>query len=151
MSNTPESKPRKEIDEQAYLQRLRIEVKAKHEELHLLQRPSLMVISSLMALFVLTDILIATPCVELTLNKICEGLCSGSGNKEKNCVCDPVKVQTVLSDITSLTGVLTGLINMVVAGKFGELSDSFGRVRVLAVMGVVKTLGTVFKGACVTP
>ena len=147
MSNTPENKPRKEIDEQAYLQRLRIEIKAKHEELHLLQRPSLLVISALMALFVLSDMLIVTPCVELTLNKICEGLCSN----KKNCVCDPVRVQTVLSDITSLTGVLTGLINMVVAGKLGELSDSFGRVRVLAVMGIIKTLGTVFKVACLTP
>lgn len=120
--------------EEAELLRLKLEIKDEHSQLPMFQRPSLIVIGFLVILFGLSEMLYVTPFISLTMDKICDDL-----NLEQ---CDGNEVQTHLSTISSMVMISQGLIGTIMAGKWGQWSDQYGRVSTFGSMFFIRFFGS---------
>ncbi|CAB4254622.1 similar to Saccharomyces cerevisiae YJL163C Putative protein of unknown function [Maudiozyma barnettii] len=120
--------------------RFREEIRQHHAHLQVWQRPSLLVICTIIGLYCLSEMLFITPMISLSLNKVCEGLEQDTDPKTSS-LCDMSQVQTTLSFITCFKMILCNLISLVVAGKIGPLSDRIGRTKIFVYMGLVTIIG----------
>ncbi|AQZ15573.1 YJL163C [Zygosaccharomyces parabailii] len=110
--------------------RWRQEVHQLHKHTGFLGRPSMGILSVLLALMTLGEMLCWTPMISLLMKKVCV-----------SDICDPVKVQETMSSVSSSTMVLSGLLGMSLAGPWGQLSDRMGRVRVFGYMTLIRFVG----------
>ncbi|QLQ79001.1 hypothetical protein HG537_0B03480 [Torulaspora globosa] len=120
------------------------EVRLKHKHMNWFQRPSLAILCSLVMLVCLGETLCITPMIGLTMKKVCEGIVVVHGEFDKpsdDVLCDPKEVQSVMSGISSLTMILTGLACTFTSGTWGEFSDRAGRVRIFGYMALVRVIG----------
>lgn len=119
------------------------DMRKRHQDLHFYERPSLLILCTLLVLLCVTESLCFTPMLALMLNKICEGLMNSEHKAIDNNggECDPKRVQVIMSGITSLSLIANGLIGTFMSAKWGELSDRIGRVRVFAYMSFIKIIG----------
>lgn len=119
------------------------EVRLKNMHLSRFQKPSLAILCFLLTLVCLSETLCITPLIELTMNKACEGLLPVDFQEDSllNVQCDPKKVQSIVSEINSNTMIIGGLLSMFMAGRWGELSDRIGRVRIFAYMACIRVIG----------
>lgn len=113
----------------------------RHSHLSWYQRPSLFIICTLVMLVALAETLYMAPIVIITKDKICRSLSTGEITNDGPTECDPVRLQVLLSDITSKSLILSGIISTFMAGKMGELSDRYGRVHVFIYIGLIRFLG----------
>ncbi|KTB00182.1 putative membrane protein [Nakaseomyces glabratus] len=116
------------------------ENQARHIHLPWYQKPSTFLICLLIMLIALAETLYMTPIIIITKDKVCESISNGQIKGEET-ICDPIKVQTILSEISSMTIIISGVISTFMAGKMGELSDRFGRVHVFIYIGLIRLLG----------
>lgn len=119
------------------------EVRLKHRHLSRFQKPSLAILCFLLALVCLSETLCITPMIELTMNKVCEGILHADIQRDSllDVQCDPKKVQSIVSEINSNSLILAGIIGTFMAGRWGELSDRIGRVPVFAYMACIRVIG----------
>lgn len=120
------------------------EVRLRHKHMNWFQRPSLAILCSLVMLVCLGETLCITPMIGLTMKKVCEGVAVLHGESDKpvdGVRCDPEEVQSVMSGISSLTMILTGLACTFTSGTWGEFSDRAGRVRIFGYMALVRVIG----------
>lgn len=113
----------------------------RHRHLPWYRKPSLFIICSLVMLVALAETLYMAPIVIITKDKICRSLSKGEITNDAPPTCDPIRLQVVLSEITSRSLLLSGIISTFMAGKMGELSDRFGRVHVFIYIGLIRLLG----------
>lgn len=123
-------------DEVNFLQQLQREVRYEHSKLSWYRRPSLLSISILIVLFCLAEMLYLTPMITLTMSKVCMKVADDTGE-----MCNPELVQQTLSDLSSKTIILSAIASTIMAGKWGQLSDRIGRVKVFGYMGIIKVIG----------
>lgn len=132
--------PPEESEEMRWLR----EGRMKHEHLSFLLRPSLGVVCFLLMAISLAETLCITPMISLTMKKVCEGIAIADGevlDPSQNIHCDPKRVQTIMSGISSTVLVLTGLSFTFTSGRWGEFSDRAGRVKVFGYMALLKVIG----------
>ncbi|CCF59082.1 hypothetical protein KAFR_0G00490 [Kazachstania africana CBS 2517] len=122
--------------EERELQRLREEARSQHRHLSLLLRPSLSVVSILVILFCLSEMLFVTPLISLSMSKVCQHLTTDEGN-----TCNPQEVQELLSDISSKNMIISGIVSTFMAGKWGQISDRYGRIHVFSWITLIRILG----------
>ena len=122
-----------EDEDDIKLQRLSEEIKEKHKNKSVFERPSLFIISILVFLFGITEMLYLTPFITLTINKICHGINLGS--------CDSKELQMNVSQIASITLIYSGIISTLIGGKWGQWSDQYGRIKVFGFMGLIRVIG----------
>ncbi|KAL3236568.1 uncharacterized protein RNJ42_01662 [Nakaseomyces bracarensis] len=113
----------------------------RHSHFSWYQRPSLLIICTLVMFFALAETLYMTPIVIITKDKICRSLSTGEISNDSPPDCDPVRLQVILSEITSKSLILSGIISTFMAGKMGELSDRYGRVHVFIYIGLIRLIG----------
>lgn len=132
--------PAHESEEMRWLREARI----KHQHLSSFQRPSLAILCCLLMLISLAETLCITPMISLTMKKVCEGIMTANGDvldSAQEMHCDPKKVQTIMSGISSTILILTGLSFTFTSGTWGEFSDRVGRVRIFGYMALLKVIG----------
>lgn len=117
------------------------EARLKHKHLNWFQRPSVAILCFLVMLVCLAETLCLTPIIGLTMDKVCEGITKLRSESDKALPCDPKEVQTIMSGISSYNMILTGLSYTFTSGKWGELSDRVGRVRIFAFMALLRVIG----------
>ncbi|CCK69220.1 uncharacterized protein KNAG_0C01070 [Huiozyma naganishii CBS 8797] len=122
-------------DDSHRLLSLKREMLELNQKMHVFRRPSMKVVCTLIFVFGFSEMLYLTPFITLTMDKVCEGL-----NQEQ---CDPKEVQMSLSSITSLNLIVAGTISTIMAGKWGQLSDRYGRVHVFCWMGAIRVVGNI--------
>ncbi|EDO18524.1 hypothetical protein Kpol_2001p29 [Vanderwaltozyma polyspora DSM 70294] len=130
------------------------EVRLKHIDLSWYQKPSILLICAMLSLICISDMMIRTPMISLTISKVCEGINYGDediSREAKIANCDKQEVQRITSEITSLTIIISGILNTLLSGKWGALSDRIGRVRVFAFVGIIKLIGTIIQIYTVLP
>lgn len=110
--------------------RWRQEMRQSHEHTGFLRRPSMGMLSLLLALMTLGEMLCLTPMISLLMRKVCA---SSS--------CDPAQVQETMSSISSSAMALSGLLAMSLSGPWGQFSDRVGRVRVFGYMALIRLVG----------
>ncbi|CAI4043513.1 hypothetical protein SKDZ_10G0530 [Saccharomyces kudriavzevii ZP591] len=76
-----------------------------------------------------------TATIPLVMDKVAEGIADEDGHY------DAVTVQMIVSSISSSTMMIAGAISIFMAGKWGELSDRIGRVRVFKYMSGIRIIG----------
>lgn len=128
-------------------------MRTRHQDLSFYQRPSMLVLCTLLVLLCVTESLCFTPAIALTMKKICDGLLEvndAAADLAKR-ECDPKKVQAIMSGITSLLSISTGLIGTFMSAKWGELSDRIGRVRVFGYIAFIKIFGNAIQLYALSP
>lgn len=113
-------------------------------------RPSIPIICVLMFLLCLSDMLFFTPNVGLTMTKVCTHL-NDENIEDPEYQCDPAEVQVIVSEITSATLIISGVITTGTSMKWGGVSDRIGRVRALAYMGTIKVIGNLLHTLALLP
>lgn len=117
------------------------EARMKHMHLSCFRRPSMAILCCLLTFVCLAETLCITPMIGLTMKKICESIAVSNGEIVGDSQCDPKEVQSVMSEISSTTMILTGLSCTFMSGRWGELSDRIGRVRIFAYMACLRVIG----------
>lgn len=98
-------------------------------------RRKLLCLYGLVMIICIAESISMTATIPLVMDKVAEGISDENGHY------DSVAVQTIVSSISSSTMMIAGAISIFMAGKWGELSDRIGRVRVFKYMSGIRVIG----------
>lgn len=122
------------------------------------QKPSVGIICCLITIHSISDALFVSPILNMTLDKVCQSIQIGAMNEAQGVSisqnrdnCDPQLLQSIASDISSKSMFVTAILNTLMAGKWGELSDRFGRIHVFTCVGAIKLLTNIGQAYFVLP
>ncbi|KAK6205379.1 multidrug efflux protein [Scheffersomyces amazonensis] len=105
----------------------------KHKNLNWLYRPSVVLVSVALFFFSIASA-IGSPASQVVVYQL------SCNSVAKDGICDPVAAQLLLSTFNQFQLVVSGILPIVVSGKFGELSDRYGRT---------PFIGMIFTSVCV--
>ncbi|EJS43219.1 YJL163C [Saccharomyces arboricola H-6] len=98
-------------------------------------RTQLFCLYGLLMIICIAESISMTATIPLVMDKVAQGIAEEDGHYDR------VAVQTIVSGISSSTMMIAGAISIFMAGKWGELSDRIGRVRVFKYMSGIRVFG----------
>ncbi|CDO95205.1 unnamed protein product [Kluyveromyces dobzhanskii CBS 2104] len=138
-----------------------IESQQKYMELKWYQRPTKRILYLILTLHTMTSTILMGPVVMLTLQNICtfetipvthhhgSGGMSMTGNMRRMNMgggvgspdeCKNKNSQEALSSVQSILSLISGILGCFLSGKYGQLSDRFGRVFVFKIFSLINLL-----------
>lgn len=109
------------------------------------RRPTLYMLCFLNSIIAISQMIILMPFVQLVMQKVCDGL------PEKPEKCNGVEVQTVMSNISSWTMIVSGLVSTFTSGRWGKWSDKHGRLFTLKYIGILRLFSILMQLFVISP
>jgi len=130
------------IEEFEYSNRLKemedvwqLESQTYFDSLKWYMRPSRHIIYTILSIHVLALTCSAAPLMMLMLENICT---SYPKHNLPPYECDRPEAQKVLSNVQSTLAIIAGVLGFILSGKYGQLSDRYGRVFVFKIFSIIQ-------------